>query len=92
MQDLLGDLIPKGEKCGSKQGMFPTKEERCSQQRGRDVPKKEKYIPKGENADWIKSTYERRVANRERNKGDHGFSERPNRHWMMVSIQASVSG
>ena len=58
----------------------------CSQQRGRDVPKKEKYIPKGENADWIKSTYERRVANRERNKGDHGFRERPNRHWMMVSI------
>ena len=36
----------------------------CSQQRGRDVPKKEKYIPKGENADWIKSTYDRREANR----------------------------
>ena len=34
----------------------------------RDVPKKEKYIPKGENADWIKSTYERGVANRGRNK------------------------
>ena len=63
----------------------------CSQQRGRDVPKKEKYIPKGENADWIKSTYERRVANRGRNKWDHGFRGRPNRHWMMVSIQASVS-
>ena len=46
----------------------------CSQQRERDVPKKEKYIPKGENADWIKSTYERRVANMGRNKrGDHGF-------------------
>ena len=84
MQDLLGDLIPKGEKCGSKQGMFPTKGERCSQ-------KEKVYIPKGENINWIKSTYERRVANRERNKGDHGFSERPNRHWMMVSIQASVS-
>jgi hypothetical protein len=27
LQDLLGDLIPKGEKCGSKQGMFPTKGE-----------------------------------------------------------------
>ena len=40
--------------------MFPTKR--------RDVPKKEKYIPKGDNVDWIKSTYERRVANRERNK------------------------
>ena len=32
MQDLLGDLIPKGEKCGSKQSMFPTKGERCSQE------------------------------------------------------------
>ena len=84
MQDLLGDLIPKGEKCGSKQGMFPTKGERYSQE-GKVYP------PKGENADWIKSTYERRVANRGRNNGDHGFRGRPNRHWMMVSIQASVS-
>ena len=84
MQDLLGDLITKGEKCGSKQGMFPTKG-------GGDVPKKAKYFPKGENADWIKSTYERRVENRGRNNGDHGFRVRPNRHWMMVSIQASVS-
>ena len=25
-------------------------------------------------------------------KGDHGFRGRPNRHWMMVSIQTSVSG
>ena len=25
MQDLLGDLIPKGEKCGSKQDMFSNK-------------------------------------------------------------------
>ena len=55
-------------------------------------PKKEKYFPKGENTDWIKSTYERRVANRGWNKGDHGFRGRPNRHWMIVSIQASVSG
>ena len=45
--------------------MFPTKGERC--------PKKEKYIPKEENADWIKSTYERRVANRERSKGGSWF-------------------
>ena len=45
----------------------------CSQQKGRDVPKKEKYIPKGENADWIKSTYERRVANRGRIKGGSWF-------------------
>ena len=36
----------------------------CSQQRGRGVPKKKKYIPKGENTAWIKSTYERRVVNR----------------------------
>ena len=65
----------------------------CSQQRGRDVPKKEKYIPKGENADWIKSTYERRVANRGRNKeGNHGFMGRPSHHWMLLNIQASVSG
>ena len=42
----------------------------CSQQRGRDVPKKEKYFPKGENADWIKSTYERGVANRGETKGE----------------------
>jgi len=32
VQDLLGDLIPKGEKCGSKQGIFLTKGERCSQE------------------------------------------------------------
>ena len=60
MQELLGDLIPKGEKCGSKQGMFPTK---------REMFPRRKNIPKEENADWIKSTYERRVANRGRNKG-----------------------
>ena len=45
----------------------------CSQQKGRDVPKKEKYIPKGENTDWIKSIYERRVANRGRNKRGSWF-------------------
>ena len=45
--------------------MFPTK--------GRDVPKKEKYIPKRKNADWIKSTYERRVANKGRNKRGSWF-------------------
>ena len=65
----------------------------CSQQRGRDVPKKEKYFPNGENVDWIKSTYERRVANRGRKKkGNHSFRGRPNQHWMVVSVQASVSG
>ena len=45
----------------------------CSQQRGRDVPIKEKFIPKGENADWIKSTYERRVANGGGTKGGSWF-------------------
>ena len=45
----------------------------CSQQKGRDVPKKEKYIPKRENADWIKSTYERIVENRGRNKEGSWF-------------------
>ena len=84
MQDLLGDLIPKGEKYGSKQGMFPTKRERCSQEG--------KTFQRRRHAKWIKSTYERGVANRGRNKGDHGFRGRPNRIWMMVSIQASVSG
>ena len=62
MQDLLGDLILKGEKCGSKKGMFPTKGERCSQEG--------KVYFKGGNAEWIKSTYERGVANRGRNKGE----------------------
>ena len=72
--------------------MFPTKEERCSQQRGRDVPKKEKYIPKGENADWIKSTYERRIANRGRNKGgNHGFKGRPSHHLMMGEIVTNMA-
>ena len=61
MQDLLGDLIPNGEKCGSKQGMFPTKGERCS--------KEGKLYFKGGNADWIKSTYERRIADRGGTKG-----------------------
>ena len=57
---LLGDLIPKGEKCGSKQGMFPTKRERCSYEG--------KIFQRGRHAEWIKSTYERGVANRGRNK------------------------
>jgi len=40
MQDLLGDLIPKGERCGSKQGMVPDKGGKCSQERkvGGDMP------------------------------------------------------
>jgi hypothetical protein len=64
-QDLLGDLIPKGEKCGSKQGMFPTKRARYSQEG--------KIFQRGRHAEWIKSTYERVVANRGRNKGGSWF-------------------
>ena len=63
----------------------------CSQQSWRDVPKKEKYFPKGKNADWIKSTYERRVVNRGK-KENHSFRRRLNQNWMVVSIQATVSG
>ena len=64
--------------------MFPTKMERC--------PQEEKILQRGRHAEWIKSTYERGVANRGRNKGDHGFRGKPNRLWTMVSIKASVSG
>ena len=76
-ETFLGDLIPKGEKCGSKQSTFPRRRGIFQKRRG---------------TEWIKSTYERGVANRGRNKeGNHGFRGRPSRHWMMVSIQASVS-
>jgi len=62
-------LIPKGKKYGSKQDMFPIKRERCSQE--------EKIFQRGRHAEWIKSTYERGVANRRRNKGgNHGFRRR----------------
>jgi hypothetical protein len=46
----------------SKQGMFPTKGERHSQER--------KVYSKGRHAEWIKSTYERGVANRGGTKGE----------------------
>jgi len=42
--------------------LIPTKGERCSQE-GKVYSKRKK------NAEWIKSTYERRVAHRGRNKG-----------------------
>ena len=60
----LGDLTPKGEKCGSKQ-VSP---------KGRGMSSKGGEI-------WG-----------EEKGGNHGFRGRPSRHWMMVSIQASVSG
>ena len=75
MQDLLGDLIPKGERCGSKQGMFPTKGDKCSQEgklysKGGDMPSE--------------SSHEGEVVTyREEQRENHGFSGRPSHHWMM---------
>ena len=79
MQEIfLGDLIPKRERCGSKQGTFP---------------RRRSIFQRRRNAEWIKSTYEKGVANRGRNKGgNHGFRGRPSHHWMVVNVQASVSG
>ena len=61
-------------------GMFPTKRERCSQEG--------KIFQRGRHAGWIKSTYERRVANRGRNKGgslDDG--KHPSKcKWLNLSI------
>jgi hypothetical protein len=54
VQDFLGNLIPKGERCGSKQCIFP---------RTRSI------FQRGRNDEWIKSTYEGGVANRGRDKG-----------------------
>ena len=86
MQDLLGDLIPKGEKYGSKQSMFSNKGGDMFFQEG-------KIFQRERHAKWIKLTYERGVANWGRNKGvNHGFRWRPSHHWMVVSMQASVSG
>jgi len=62
LQDLLDDFFTKGRNVDQNKA--------CTQQREKDVPKKEKYIPKGENADGIKSTYVRGVANkREEQRG-----------------------
>ena len=44
MQDLLGDLIPKGEKCGSKQGIFSNKGGEMFSQEGK-VYSKEGDMP-----------------------------------------------
>ena len=62
-ETFLGDLIPKGEKCGSNQSTFPRR-------RG--------IFQKRRDTEWIKSTYEIGVANRGRNKrGNHSFRGRP---------------
>ena len=69
-QTFFGDLIPKRENFGSKQGA-------------------NEYLLKGSNFD---SKGEKRRKNWEKQKGNDGFRGRPSQHWMMVSIQASVSG
>ena len=46
-----------------------------------------KYIPKGEEC-----LPNGREIWGEAKGGNHGFRGRPSRHWMVVSIQASVSG
>ena len=85
LQDLLGDLIPKGEKCVSKQGMFSNKGGEMFSQEGK-VYSKEGDIPS-------ESSHEGEVAKKgENQRGNHGFRGRPSHHWMVVSIQASVSG
>ena len=65
-------------------------------------------IPKGENLDQSKvkmsiflrgsnfdskgGEKEEEIAKMGRNNGGDGFRGRPSHHWMMVSIQTSVSG
>ena len=54
--------------------------------------KKKKHIPKREKY-LSESSHEGEVAKKgENQRGNHGFRGRPSHHWMMVSIQASVSG
>ena len=54
--------------------------------------KEKKYIPKGEKY-LRKSSHEVEVARSgEEQKENHGFRGRPSHHWMVVNIQASVSG
>ena len=77
-------MIPKGEKFGSKQG------EKVNDY----LPKGEQKVkmiifPKGSNFDSKGGEKKKKIG---RNKGDNSFRGRPSHHWMMVSIQASVSG
>ena len=69
-QVFLGDLIPKGEKFGSKQGA-------------------NEYLLRGSNFDSKEEETKKKLGE---TKGDNGFRGRPSHHWMMVSIQTSVSG
>ena len=48
-----------------------------------------RYLLKGGNFD---SKGEEKKKKLGETKGDNGFRGRPSHHWMMVSIQASVSG
>ena len=63
----------------------------CSQQKGKDVPKKEKHSKRGDMPSGSSQRMREELQIGGGTKGDHGFRGRPNRHWMMVSIQASVS-
>ena len=49
-------------------------------------------FPRGSHFDSKGREKEEEVAKMGRNKGDDGVRGRPSHHWMMVSIQASVSG
>ena len=54
--------------------------------------KEKKHIPKGEKY-LSESSHKGEVAKKgENQRGNHGFRGRPSHHWMMVNIQASVSG
>ena len=87
MQDLLGDLIPKGEKCGSKQGMFSNKGGEMFSQEGKEgkVYSKQGDMPS-------ESSHEGEVAKkRENQKGNHGFRGRPSHHLMMGEIVTNMA-
>ena len=74
-------------KCGSKQGMFPTKGERCSPE-GKVYSKRVKMTTGS--SQHMREEYQ--IGGGTKGDHGHGFRGRPSHHWMMVSIQASVSG
>ena len=89
MQDLLGDLIPKGKKCG---GELIPKGKKCGSKQDMFSNKRGAMFSK-EGDMSSESSHEEEVAKKgENQRGNHGFRGRPSHHWMMVSIQASVSG
>ena len=66
------------------------------QQRGRDEGEmfsQEGKVYSKEGDMPSESSHEGEVAKKgENQRGNHGFRGRPSHHWMMVTIQASVSG